>query len=195
MHGQDADYGQLHPDYGPYPRAVVWRVANSGWAGVSCDLDRVGNLTIADRVRFGPHPMSLPFRLAAVPEGLSLVQLIETTQGRRHTAAALFEMVGDGRRQTMEISNGSDPARDRADERVERRALAGRQVAIRRASQSICLTTRSRPICIFGPADEPASDWSDPAGEVALRTAELLTTVDDPDDETRWVDADQALPH
>ncbi len=136
--------------------------------------------------------MQIPFRLASVPTGLVMTQLIESTEGAERRTSAAFELAGSQRPLIMEILNVTDPmVNEGAGERSE---IGGRAVEIRAASQSICLPTESQPVSIFGPVDEPAADWSPEARAVADRTAELLRPVDDPADETGWLDADQALP-
>lgn len=196
VQGAQGSYGPLDPDYGPYPRTVVWQDQGGRWAGVSCDLDRAGILALAERVKFGPHPIQVPFRLSAIPQGLTLTGLLESYHGDRHSAVAFFETPGQPRQLTMQISLVADPSSSIPTGRpVERRTIAGHDVEIRASSQTICFPTRSQPVCISGPGDEPASDWSPEARELALQTAELLAPVEDPDDDTSWLDADQALPH
>lgn len=193
VQGGEGSYGQLDPDFGPYPRAVIWQDASKRWFSVSCDLEEGEILGLAQRVQFGPNPMRVPFRLSEVPEQLSLTTLLESYQGA-HRATAQFEVPGGPRPLTMEISNLPDRSVIAADGDVERGRIAGRQVDIRKASQSICFPPRSHPVCIFGPSDEPASDWSAETKGLALQTAELLSPVADPDNDSSWLDADQALP-
>ena len=192
VQGRPAEYGELDPDFGPYPRAVLWHDADGHWFRVSCDLDRAGILRIAEGVHSADNPMRVPFRLASIPAGVSMVQLIEWTRDGEPTTTAGFELPDSGRRLSMEVSNVTDPALNQG--KVERREIAGREVEIRAESQSLCILTESQPICVSGPGDEPASDWSPDARAVAVRTAELLSPIDDPDDEASWLDADQAFP-
>jgi hypothetical protein len=77
---------------------------------------------------------------------------------------------------------------------VETETINGREVEVRRASQTLCLATASEPICISGPGDEPASDWSGDARRVAEETAAALVPAEDSSDETGWYDADEAFP-
>lgn len=191
VQGRDAAYGELDPEFGPYPRAVVWQAADDLWFGVSCDLDQSAILALAEGVHAGKNPMRVPFKLTSIPEGLTMVQLIESTPGDAHTTAAQFEMSGSSRPLTMQISN------ERAHSLpgpAERQSVGGREVEVRRTSQSICLVTRFDPICIFGPGDEPATDWSPDARRVVQQTAELLVPVEDPDQRSEWLDADEAFP-
>jgi hypothetical protein len=193
VHGHKAAYGDLDPDYGLYPRAVLWEDADNGWLRVSCDLDRAGILGVAEGVRSAENPVRVPFKLSAMPDGLSMVQLIESTEGgATPRVAAQFEMAGSARPLVMQISNELEARIDTGP--VEKQTIGGRTVEIRPASQTICLSTKRDPVCVFGPADEPATDWSPQARRVALRTAELLTPIDDPNDRTSWLDADEALP-
>lgn len=194
VQGVQGSYGPLDPDYGPYPRTVVWQDLSRRWVGVSCDLDRAGILAVAERVRFGPHPMRVPFRLSAAPPELPLVALIESYHP--HQAAALFEASDKSRRLTMQISDVVDRSSlstGQPGQPLQHVTVGGRRVEIRAGSQTICFPTRSHPVCISGPGDEPASDWSPAARELALQTAALLTPVEDPDDDTSWLDADEAL--
>jgi hypothetical protein len=191
VRGNRAEYGAHDPDYGPYPRGVLWQDADAHWFSVTCDLEQAGILRIAEQVYSASHPMRVPFRLDSMPEGVSMVQLIESTAGAERQMSAVFELAGSGRPQHMEISNVTDSMLEGKGERSE---IAGREVEIRAASQSICFPTESQPICISGPGDEPATDWSSDARAVAFRTAELLSPLDDPDDEAGWLDADQAFP-
>lgn len=191
VQGHPGEYGSLDEDYGPYPGAVVWQDAAGRWFRVSCDLDETGTLHIAEGVRAGTNPMRFPYKIAAIPDGVSLEQLIESTRDGRLTMTAQFEMPGPGRPLTMEISN---PPEDVLQGPVELQTIAGRTVEVRTATQSICFPTQAERICVSGPGDEPASDWSEPARAVALRTAELITPVADPGDQGSWFDADVALP-
>ena len=192
VQGQKGDYGDLDPDYGPYPRAVVWRAGDDRWIGVSCDLDRSGLLEIAERVRSEVAPMLVPFRLTSPPDGVSMVQLIESRDGDVRTFAAQFETAGASRPLVMQISDVRD--RSVLQGPVQRQQINGRTAEIRTASQMICLRTRSTPICVSGPGDEPATDWALPdARRIAQQTAERLVPVDDPDDYSSWIDADTAF--
>jgi hypothetical protein len=198
VQGRLAFYGPLDPHYGPYPRAVVWQGADHHWFGVSCDLGRTGVLALAEGVRSGDNPMRVPFRLRSEPDGVSMVQLIEGTDRGVLRAGAQFQLTvptgtsGRPRPLTMEISVDRDGSVARGT--GERARVGGRDVEVRRASQSICLPTTSDPVCISGPGDEPATDWGAAARRVAQQTAELLVPVDDPSDESTWVPADQAFP-
>ena len=191
VQGHPAEYGSLDPDFGPYPRAVLWQNAQDQWFRVSCGLDQKGILQVAEGVRAAPNPMRLPFALAALPDGTSLKQLIESTREGRRAVTAQFEMTGEAR-SIMEVSNQYTDTLMQGP--VKTRTVAGRTVEIRPAAQSICFPTQAEPICISGPGDEPATDWSGSARAVALQTAELLTPVDDPSNEASWLDADVALP-
>ena len=191
VQGRDAAYGELDPQYGPYPRAVVWTDADGRWFGVACDLDETGILQVAEGVHAGPNPMRVPFRLMSHIEGATLVALIEDRRGRVPVVTAQLETSGL-RTRTMEISSGADQAPD--DVPVEREQIGGHVVEVRRSAQSMCLPTGSVPVCVSGPNDEPATDWSDSAYAIARRTVELLEPVGDPVDPTTWVHADAALP-
>lgn len=192
VQGRDAAYGELDPQYGPYPRAVVWTDADGRWFGVACDLDEAGVLRVAEGVHAGLNPMRVPFRLRSRVEGVAMVALIEDRRGKVPAMTAQLETSGPGRRETMQISSGADRPPD--DGRVERERIGDHMVEVRRRSQSICLATRAAPVCISGPSDEPGTDWSDSAHPVARRAAELLEPRDDPADLTTWVDADEAFP-
>ena len=68
---------------------MVWTYQPRSWAAVSCDLDQAGILDMAERVRFEPHPMHLPFRLSGLPEHIALTDVIESdgrTRGPGHPA-------------------------------------------------------------------------------------------------------------
>ena len=58
----------------------------------------------------------------------------------------------------------------------------------------MCVATRTVPVCVFGPNDEPATDWSASAYQVARRTVEVLEPVADAADQKSWYDADDAFP-
>jgi hypothetical protein len=191
VQGRQASYGELDPDYGPYPRAVVWSDPDGRWLGVACDVDEAGVLQVAEGVHAGLNPMRVPFRLRSSIEGASMVQLIEDRRGDVPTVSAQFETAGPGRTPTIEIGSGAQSLREGP---VERDRIGNHLVEIRRSSQSICLPTRADPICISGPGDEPASDWSAPAYAVARRSAELLEPLADPGDPTAWFDATDAFP-
>ena len=192
VQGHDASYGELDPDYGPYPRAVLWRDAGDRWFGVACDLDESGVLRVAEGVHAGRNPMRVPFRLRSRVDGTRMVQLVESRGSGVPTVAALFETTGPGRPATMEVSTGG-PAGAGASP-VERQLVGGRLVEVRRRAQSMCLSTGSVPVCVHGPNDEPATDWSPTADQVAHRTVEVLEPVEDPADQAQWYEADDAFP-
>lgn len=192
VQGRTAEYGTLDPDFGPYPRGVLWQDADAHWFSVACDLERAAIQRIAERVRSASHPMRVPFSLKSLPEGVSMVQLIESTRTAERSTAAAFELAGSRRPLYMQISNVTDTRSLQG--KPERREIGGRPVEIHVESQTICFPTRSQRICISGPGDEPATDWQPGARSVALRTAELLDPIDDPEDEAGWLDADRAFP-
>lgn len=193
VQGHDASYGELDPDYGPYPRAVLWRDAPDRWSGVACDLDEAGTLRVAEGVRAGRNPVRVPFRLRARVDGARMVQLIESRRDGALTVGALFEASGPGRTPTMEVSLSGAPVEPDASP-VEREVVGGHLVEVRRRDQSMCVATRTVPVCVFGPNDEPASDWSPAAYQVARRTVEVLEPVADGADQKSWYDADDAFP-
>jgi hypothetical protein len=193
VQGHDAVYGDLDPDYGPYSRAVLWRAADHRWFRVSCDADRGPILAMAERVRSAPSAMLVPFRLTSPVRGLTMTQLIESRDGGRRTVAAQFEVPGTPPLAVLQISNLRD--RTLLTGPVEHQQLQGRDVEVRTASQTICLRTRSAPVCVSGPAGEPASGWGSPtARRIAEQTVERLVAVVDPDDEASWWPADKAFP-
>ncbi len=194
VQGHQGSYGSLDPDYGPYPRAVLWPDDSQRWVHVSCDLDRAGIVEMAEQVRLEPNPMAVPFRLAALPDSLTLTALIESERDGEHASAVLFEMASESRPLVMQISNLTASTAYVSEGPAERGTISGRPVEIRTGTQTICFPTRSQPVCISGPGDEPATDWAPAARAVAERTAELLTPVEDPGDDTSWIDADVALP-
>lgn len=191
VQGLAASYGRRDPDYGPYSAQVVWQTGDR-WFGVSCDLDRAGILGLAERVRTEPNPVLVPFRLASVPDGMRMTQLIEWVDGGTFRVSALFEHPSATRPLTMEVANRAKEPIGRGP--VETQTINGREVEVRRASQTLCLATESEPICVSGPGDEPASDWSPDARRVAEETAAALVPVADSNDETSWYDADDAFP-
>lgn len=191
VQGHDASYGDLDPDYGPYPRAVLWRDAGDRWFGVACDLDESGVLRVAEGVHAGRNPVRVPFRLRSRVDGTRMVQLIESRGDGAPTVAALFESTGP-RRPTMQVSSGGSA--EAGGSPVERQVVGGRLVEVRRRVQSMCLPTGSVPVCVHGPNDEPATDWSPSAYEVARRTVEVLEPVEDLADQARWYEADDAFP-
>ena len=194
--GTEGQYGRLDKDFGIHPFGVVWSYQPRSWAAVSCDLDQAGILDMAERVRFEPNPMRLPFRLSGRPDQIALTDVIESDGDDRLRATLIFRTprTPQRREQVMEISNLTDPYAVTPGEQIERRTINGHPVEIRPAIQMICFPTSSDPVCISGPGDEPAYDWSEGAREIALQTAELLTPVADPKDEDDWIDADQAIP-
>jgi hypothetical protein len=192
LQGHDASYGELDPDYGPYPRAVLWRDAGDRWFGVACDLDEAGVLRVAAGVHAGPNPVRVPFRLRSRVDGARMVQLIESRRDGALTVGALFEATGPGRTPTMEVSSGAAVEPDASP--AEREVVGGRLVEVRRRAQSMCLATRTVPVCVVGPNDEPATDWSPTAYQVARRTVEVLEPVEDPVDQAHWYEADDAFP-
>lgn len=192
VQGLAATYGDLDPEYGPYGRAVIWQDAEAQWFRVSCDAGRSTVLAVAEHVHAGVNPMRLPFTLSAMPAGMTLKAVIETADGADHVGAVQFEMPGPGRPLVMEIANVTEPWY--ATGPLERRTFAGRPAEIRPATQTICFPTRSEPICIQGPGDEPATDWMPTAQRAAWATADLLTPSVDPRDQASWVDADAAIP-
>ena len=151
---------------------------------MSCDLDRAGILGLAERVRAEPNPVFVPFRLASVPEGMRMTQLIESVEGYASRVAALFEQSSATRALTMEVANRPKEPTGRGP--VETQTINGREVEVRRASQTLCLATESEPICVSGPGDEPALDWSPDARRVAEETVAALVPVVDSNDETSW---------
>lgn len=191
VQGSVAAYGKRDPDYGPYSAQVVWQ-AGDRWFGVSCDLDRAGILGLAERVRTEPHPVLVPFRLTSLPDGLQMTQLIEWVEGGTTRVSALFEQPSAVRPMTMEISNHPEDSTTQGP--VETQTIGGREIEVRRATQTLCLATRSEPICVAGPSDEPAPDWSADARRVAEETAAALLPVANSNDETSWYDADDAFP-
>ncbi len=191
MQGSAASYGKRDPDVGPYPAQVVWQ-ASDRWFAVSCDLDRAGILDFANRVRAEPNPMLVPFRLTSVPDGIRMTQLIEWVDGKTTRVAAQFEYQSDARPLTMEIASQAKEMRRRGP--VETQMINGRRVEVRRLSQSLCLRTESEPICVTGPGDEPATDWSPSARRAAEETVATLDPVADSSDQTSWYDADDAFP-
>lgn len=191
VQGSAASYGKRDPDYGPYSAQVVWQ-AGDRWFAVSCDLDRAGILGLAERVRAEPNPVLVPFRLASVPDGVRMTQLIEWVDGGMTRVSAQFEQPSSTRPLTMEISNHAPTSF--AEGPVETQTINGREVEVRRATQTLCLATRSEPICVSGPGDEPAFDWSPDARQVAEETAAALVPAADSNDETSWYDADDAFP-
>jgi hypothetical protein len=192
VQGRDAEYGELDRQYGPYPRAVVWTDADGRWFGVACDLDESGILRVAEGVHAGPNPVRVPFRLRSSIEGASLIALIEDRRGKVPAMTAQLETTGPGRTESMQISSGAEQPPD--DGPVVRERIGDHVVEVRRRSQTMCLPTRSVPLCIFGPGGEPATDWSESAYPVARRAAELLEPVGDPTDQATWIDADKAFP-
>ncbi|WP_157683765.1 hypothetical protein [Microlunatus soli] len=192
VQGGDARYGDLAPDFGPYPRAVLWRGSRDHWFRVSCNLDRVGILRIAETVHPGTHTVRVPFRVTELPDGISLEQVIETSADGAGRVTAAFEMPASGHPLIMEV--GTPTGRWYKRGAVQRRMLHGRTIEIRNATQTICLATRSEPVCISGPSYEPSKDWSPQARRVAFRTADVLIPVADPADESTWIDADRAFP-
>jgi hypothetical protein len=191
VQGAAASYGSRDPDFGPYSAQVAWR-AGDRWFGVSCDLDRAGVLSLAERVRADPNPVLVPFRLTSLPDGLRMTQLIEWLDGDTTRVTAQFEHPSTTRALTMEISNQGEESV--AGGPVETQTISGREVQVRRGSQTLCLATRSEPICVSGPGDEPASDWSTAARAVAEEAAAALVPVADSNDATSWYDADDAFP-
>lgn len=191
VQGFTASYGKRDRNYGPYSAQVVWQ-AGDRWFGVSCDLDQKGILRLAEGVHAGTNPMLVPFRQTSVPDGVRMTQLIESVDGAATRVSAQFEQASSSRPLTMEISNLDRESI--AQGPVETQTIGGRQVEVRRASQSICLSTRSEPICVSGPGDEPSSDWSPAARRVAEETAGALVPVADSSDVTSWYDADDAFP-
>ena len=189
VQGHDASYGDLDPDYGPYPRAVLWRDAGDRWFGVACDLDESGVLRVAEGVHAGRNPVRVPFRLRSRVDGTRMVQLIESRGDGVPTVAAQFESTGP-RRPTMQVSSGGSA--EAGGSPVERQVVGGRLVEVRRRVQSMCLPTGS--VCVHGPNDEPATDWSPSAYQVARRTVEVLEPVEDLADQARWYEADDAFP-
>lgn len=192
VQGRDAAYGELDRQYGPYPRAVVWSDPGGRWFGVACDLDEAGILRVAEGVHAGVNPVRVPFRLRSPIEGASLIALIEDRRGKVPAMIAQLETTGAGRTETMQISSGTELPSD--DGPVVRERIGDHEVEVRRRSQTMCLPTRSVPVCVSGPGGEPATDWSDSAYPVARRAAELLEPVGDPRDPTTWIDADEAFP-
>jgi len=193
VQGQDAEYGDLDPDYGPYSHAVLWRGADHRWFRMSCDVDRAAILAMAERVRSARSPMFVPFRLTSPIEGVTMTQLIESRDGGRRTVAAQFEVPGSSPRAVLQVSNLRN--RTLSPGPVEHQQLEGRDVEVRAASQTICLRTRSDPVCVIGPAGEPASGWGSPTERrLAEQTVERLVPVVDPDDDTSWLPADAAFP-
>jgi hypothetical protein len=188
VQGHRAVYGTAHPDYGPYPRKVIWQPSDGRWLGVECDLDQAGVLGIAERLRTAANPIRVPFELLAVPDRLTMTQVIDYVDGDDHFVSAQFDVPGT--ELGMSISNGFTA--ELREGSVERRTIAGSPVEIRRATQTIRFTDSA--IYIQGPGYEPASDWSPEALRLALRTAALLRPVDNTDDEANWIDADDAFP-
>lgn len=191
VNGVTASYGKRNPDYGPYSAQVVWQ-ADDRWFGVSCDLDKTGILRVAAGVHTEMNPMLVPFRLRSVPNEVRMTQLIEWVDGKTTRVSAQFEQPSPMGPLVMEISNVDEESR--AQGPVEIQTIGGRQVQVRRESQTLCLTTRSEPICISGPGDEPASDWSADARQVAEETVAALVPVTDSSDQTSWFGADDAFP-
>ncbi len=191
VQGLTASYGQRHPDDGPYSAQVVWQ-ANQHWFAVSCDLDRPGILGLAEKVRAEPNPLLVPFRLTSVPDGVRMTQLIEWVDGDTTRVTAQFEQPSATRRLVMEV--GSGPKASTGRDTIETQVINGREVEVRRASQTLCLATKSEPICVSGPGDEPAFDWSPDARRVAEETVSALVPVADSDDKASWYDADDAFP-
>ena len=190
VQGRDAAYGELDPQYGPYPRAVVWTDEGGRWFGVSCDLDEAGILRVAEGVHGGDNPVRVPFRLRSPIEGASLIAVIEDRRGKVPAMTVALETTGPGRTLNMQISSGAEQPPD--DGPVVRERIGDHVVEVRRRSQTMCLP-RSVPLCVFGPGSEPATDWSASAYPVARRAAELLEPVGDPRDPTTWIDADEAF--
>jgi len=191
VQGSAASYGRRDPDYGPYPAQVVWQ-AGDRWFGVSCDLDRAGILGLAERVRTEPNSVRVPFRLTSVPDTMRMTQLIQWVDGETTRVSALFEQASATRPLTMEVGNQAKELTGRGP--VETQTINGREVEVRRALQTLCLATESEPICVSGPGDEPAFDWSPDARRVAEETAAALVPVVNSNDETSWYDADDAFP-
>lgn len=191
VQGLAASYGKRDPDFGPYSAQVVWD-GGDRWFGVSCDLARAGILSLAERVRAEPNPMLVPFRLIRVPDGIRMTQLIESVDGKTTRVTAQFEQPSAPRRLTMEIANRAKEPDGRGP--VETQTINGRGVEVRRSSQTLCLSTESEPICVTGPGDEPAVDWSPQARRVAEETAAALIPVADSNDQRSWYDADDAFP-
>lgn len=189
VQGQEASFGERDPDYGPYSAQVVWD-AGDRWFDVGCNLDKAGILGMAERVHVEPNPVLVPYRLTSVPDGVRMTQLIEWVDGKTIRVSAQFELAT--RPLSMEVSN---PAKESIGPgSVETQTINGREVEVRRASQTLCLATQSEPICVSGPGDEPAFDWSPDARRVAEETAAALVPVADSNDQASWYDADVAFP-
>lgn len=192
VQGRDAAYGELDPQYGPYPRAVVWTDEDGRWFGVACDLDEAGILRVAEGVHAGRNPVRVPFRLRSSIEGATLIALIEDRRGKVPAMIVQLETTGSGRTESMQISSGAELPPDEG--LVERERIGDHVVEVRHHSQTICLPTGSVPVCVSGPGGEPATDWSESAYPIARRAAELLEPVGDPTAPATWADADAAFP-
>ena len=92
--------------------------------------------------------MLVPFRLTSVTDGIRMTQLIESLDGKTTRVAAQFDYQADGRPLTMEIASQAKEMRRRGP--VETQTINGRRVEVRRLSQSLCLGTKSEPICVTG---------------------------------------------
>ena len=190
VQGITGHYGEGDPDFG-HARGVFWPYRDQAWASVSCEADRETILDLAERVRFEPNPVRLPFSMSALPERLPLTQVIEDRRDER-TSLSFGSSHTDPT--TMAVSNVTDDDLFAPGQPLETLRVNGRTVELRSANQTLCMPTRSQPICIFTYGEEISNDWNAGARDLALHTADVITPVDDPTDQTTWIDTREALP-
>jgi hypothetical protein len=182
---------------------VTWEYRPGAYALVSCgDLPLARHVAMAERVRFEPVPVRLPFRLRSVPKGyqvrfvespvrtsaetsLGAVQFVSATGSAAQPAFAVAVMPG-----TTEIPPAVPG--------WETETVAGRPAVLSARDAKLCLNTGSSTACIQATEGEPEdltkSLWAAGRRELLLDVAKRLVLADDIDDTSTWFPANRALP-
>jgi hypothetical protein len=182
-------------------QGVSWEYQPGAFALVSCGTGRASDdIAIAERVRFQPVPVRLPFRVRSLPTGYEPVFVAPPLASSEGTFLGGAQFRAENR-EVRSFSVAVTPGRTDIPPGLpgwETDSVGGRRAVLSARDAKLCLNLEQHTACIQtaeGEAEDlTRSLWAAGRRELLVEVAKRLVIAEDLDDPGTWFPANRAVP-